>query len=397
MTGNWIIRNTNNDYLQIVGANDTHAGGSLMLCGNNSTYTQSTGDFSLKARWSTAMLKGYADGVLEWTGPVFKIGSTTINGDTIKRESSTSSLSIYGADTYTNGAYIQLHNGINDDGAFVFVSHTPTKSASLEGHATGSNQGSLTWCTNEVLTTANGLPLAGGAMSGVISKNADNSALTLKGGVVGNASAVLDLCGKDHPSAKGYFFLEANDGTNSKTLIGNPDGLLDWAGRGIVGGVNAEYFAIKGRNGANLILHDRNDTGKNGVYELIAENDAGYFRLEGHQDGYLHLQSAQYDYDLGSNAIVARDLKQNGYIKFVSGEIRQWGLTYNFLVGETYKDITLPLSFVNGFFSVVAIQQGAPTNGVMGCEVLGPSQFRIYRADSQYSNNSGCYWLAIGH
>lgn len=139
------------------------------------------------------------------------------------------------------------------------------------------------------------MPLAGGAMSGVISKNTDNSALTLKGGVVGNASAVLDLCGKDHPSAKGYFSLEANDGTNSKTLLGTPDGILDWG-----------------------------------------------------------------DKDLGGSAIVAKSLGKNGYIKYASGQIWQWGTFGN----EDSTTADFPIAFATNNVRIVATPQDDTRTGV---------------------------------
>lgn len=90
------------------------------------------------------------------------------------------------------------------------------------------------------------LPLAGGKMTGsLVSRNVDNSYITLAGGTAYGAGGYLGLYGKDaggnnslEKPAKGAFFLEANDGTNKKILNGMPDGTLDWGGKPIVRSVN---------------------------------------------------------------------------------------------------------------------------------------------------------------
>lgn len=79
-------------------------------------------------------------------------------------------------------------------------------------------------------------------MTGVINKNGilacnpDNGgSIFLLGGKssVDNGGALI-LYDKDHPNRKGYFLLQATDGTNAAGIIGKPDGTLTWNGKNIV-------------------------------------------------------------------------------------------------------------------------------------------------------------------
>lgn len=199
---------------------------------------------------------------------------------------------------------------------------------------------------------ANYLPLAGGQMTGsIIRRDRDNSELLLYGGNADNTGGFLELFGSTASNAN-KFRLQAGSETSAR-LEGNPNGSLTWGGTRILGSTPGTYLAVKGGNGATIILHGRAESGKNGGYELIAENDAGCCRLEGHQDGYLHLMSSQYDYDLGSSAIVAKSLgATNGYIKFADGRIKQWKrIMVENIPSNTYasQEITYDISFPNDY------------------------------------------------
>lgn len=66
--------------------------------------------------------------------------------------------------------------------------------------------------------------------SASLARTVDTSFLGLMGGNTASAGAVLELCGKNHASLKGYFRLHAKDGTNSVYMEGRPDGKLYWNG-----------------------------------------------------------------------------------------------------------------------------------------------------------------------
>lgn len=77
------------------------------------------------------------------------------------------------------------------------------------------------------------LPLAGGQMSGNITKNALDSILYLSGGrgwKLAENGARLALYGRDEPTNPGAFFLGAGSAQGEKSLVGSPDGTLTWGG-----------------------------------------------------------------------------------------------------------------------------------------------------------------------
>lgn len=87
----------------------------------------------------------------------------------------------------------------------------------------------------------NYLPLSGGTMTGYltmgaeyIERNVDNASLTLCGGTSYSNGAYVSLNGKDKSANAGVFYLVANDGTNSKSFKGNPDGTLTWGGNNVI-------------------------------------------------------------------------------------------------------------------------------------------------------------------
>lgn len=93
----------------------------------------------------------------------------------------------------------------------------------------------------------NPLSTAGGTMTGDIElsdtkqlKNTvDNGYLRFQGGTGDGNGARVVLSGKDRNSNNGDFEIVANDGTNSKTLLGKPDGTLTWDGKTVIVGTEA--------------------------------------------------------------------------------------------------------------------------------------------------------------
>lgn len=116
------------------------------------------------------------------------------------------------------------------------------------------------YATTSALNTAVAkyLPLAGGTMTGNILWGAQDVELKHKSGNVANRTMVrggftyndgasLYLNGKDRSADPGVFSLSASDGTNSKTLIGKPDGTFTWNGVKIATATDlAEYLPLSG-------------------------------------------------------------------------------------------------------------------------------------------------------
>lgn len=200
--------------------------------------------------------------------------------DIIKRNNDTNVIRINGGSAYENGASLSVFGKSNASNAGIFTlrANNGTNSCNLNGTPAGA----LTWGGNNVLTAANysnyALPLAGGAMTGTeITRSVDNSFIRISGGTSYNAKgASLWLHGKDQADYLGQFRLRSSDGTNTKTLIGKPDGTLSWDGSvylssdGVYGvdltgqtiDLNTCYSTI---SGAVKLFHCNTDGGSNNI------------------------------------------------------------------------------------------------------------------------------------
>lgn len=105
------------------------------------------------------------------------------------------------------------------------------------------------------------LPLSGGTMTGGISfTGVENVIRTLDtnhwfrffAGPTSDDGARLSLAGKDIPNQNGEFHLVANDGTNESTLLGKPDGTLQFVGKNIVRSINGVNAGVAG----DVVLND---------------------------------------------------------------------------------------------------------------------------------------------
>lgn len=297
--------------------------------------------------------------------------------------------------------------------------------ADVSASTTHPNADTAHWKLSDLATKddlANYLPLAGGAMSGVISRNADNSALTLKGGVLGNACANMDLCGKDHPNAKGYFYLEANDGNNSKTLIGNPNGTLTWGGANILTDANGGYLPLSGgamdnsatikqgddshyiqllggtngQNGGLLILNGATSPNASTEGNFLLRARWSTATLAGYEDGRLTWAGN----DLGGASIVAKSLGTNGYIKYASGLTIQWGYVAPSSAMVDNVAVSFPISFLNACVGVYeqSIGTNPDADGAMVWRQINSvttSGFKFSRMGTMVE--TGKYWFAIGY
>lgn len=119
------------------------------------------------------------------------------------------------------------------------------------------------------------LPLSGGKMSGNITRNADNSTLSICGGTNIDKSATLHLNGKDRADYSGEFHLVTSNGTNKYRLKGAPNGTLTWNEKNIVRSVNG----VNADDNGNVKLQGGTGGAITGKIEWFAFNTA--------PDGYL--------------------------------------------------------------------------------------------------------------
>ena len=174
-------------------------------------------------------------------------GSITLKGgnNSIVAPTDDSFIEIEGGTTYDKGAKLSLYGkDYSNGGQFRLSSHDGTSYKHLVGYPNGD----MTWCGNEVLTTANGLPLSGGTLvgniifdrdSGHIFKQDANGRMLVRGGTsTGNDGASLYLNGEGYSSNGGCFILKTAKGDTSSEFYGNPNGTLMWGGKNIVRSVN---------------------------------------------------------------------------------------------------------------------------------------------------------------
>ena len=148
------------------------------------------------------------------------------------------SLQLYGGTDSTSSRLI-LFGKANSTypGAFSLEARDDSNAMSLYGAPSGT----LIWGGNDIITAA------GGTMTGTLTlkspavianqtvtsrRNVTDSWNLLLGGTSDSNGAYLRLDGSTS-SMTGSFTLKANDGTNSKTLVGSPDGTLTWGGKNV--------------------------------------------------------------------------------------------------------------------------------------------------------------------
>jgi hypothetical protein len=231
---------------------------------------------------------------------------------------------------------------------------------------------------------ANYLPLAGGSMTGTkINRNVDTSKLVLGGGSTGGA--LLEIYGKnfsDEPALKGGFAVYTNDGTNSKVFKGVPNGTLTWGNANVLTDANGGYLPLSGGTMTGVIYRSRqypyymrifggpegekcasidlmgagfDDTDKNsGRVVLTAKSDIDTDRTQVFikRDGRITAEIPAYNspIDIAGSAIVSKSLGTNGYIKYASGLIMQWGQSSN--VTRWDFPITFPTAVIGVYAGI---------------------------------------------
>lgn len=155
------------------------------------------------------------------SGPV-----TSDNEMMLKSARNTNRSLICGATNWDKGAHLVLTGeGGSSSGNFELTSRNGSNSHTLNGKA----DGSLTWDGENIVTSAGGV-----YSSPIIAKQSTaTSYTTICGGTGTGDGARAVLCSKGN-SDTGQFKLYASDGTNSKALVGKPDGTLYWGGSSLI-------------------------------------------------------------------------------------------------------------------------------------------------------------------
>lgn len=171
------------------------------------------------------------------------------------------------------------------------------------------SDGTVTWTVRKNASTQDltgYLPLRGGAMTGSdITRNVDNSALSLRGGSDYEKGGSLELYGKDYDitDITGAFRLIAKKDAYVRYLTGTPAGDLTWDGN-----------------------------------------------------------------SLDKSAVVAESLGVNGYRKYASGLIEQWGKV-DVEAGTYENTFSFPITFPTAVSSILAVQYSDKTAGLFTCAV----------------------------
>jgi hypothetical protein len=91
--------------------------------------------------------------------------------------------------------------------------------------------------------------------------------------------------------------------------------------------------------------------------------------------------------------VITQSLGLNGYTKWASGKIEQWGHITDVVGNDSY--LTFPIEFPTACFSIVATLNMDATGNDYVYETkirsLSNTQARLF------INGSGCYWYAIGY
>lgn len=121
----------------------------------------------------------------------------------------------------------------------------------IVGNVKGNVEGNVKGTAAKAIADKNGkkidetyLPRTGGTMTGaivksggstILSRDTDDGATQIVGGINGDRTAYLNLYGADYPteSSRGSFTLSAGNGEKTSRLIGKPDGTLTWVGKNV--------------------------------------------------------------------------------------------------------------------------------------------------------------------
>lgn len=151
-----------------------------------------------------------------------------------------------------------------------------------------------------------------------------------------------------------------------------------------------------GRNpGVYLFSKDSNDANK-GIFNISAGNGEVGHNLMGYPDGRLKWGSN----DLAGSAIVAKSFGENGYVKYVSGLIIQWGEVHiNPYDGlKIYTNFRFPISFTSK--PKMVLGKGWPQS-MKPCSLeaepdISEFKLNVWNFTNSEFDNGVVSWIAIG-
>ena len=239
------------------------------------------------------------------------------------------------------------------------------------------------------------LPLAGGTMTGVINRNgvlagnpADGGNISLRGGTssFSNGGALV-LYDKDHSDRKGYFLLQAGDGTNIVNFYGKPDGTLVWGNYNVL----RDYFARANNTGTIQLFSGTGYTtcGFLQLYGALYNESPGEFKLGAADGTNVHTLIGKPDGQLlwdGVSLLGQAQKSLNGYTKLPNGIIIQWGSTSS---TASSVSATFPVAFT----AAPIVIPHSPSDGV-GIAVSATTTSATFTVSSGSINVK---YIAIGY
>lgn len=159
-------------------------------------------------------------------------------------------------------------------------------------------------------------------------------------------------------------------------------------------GSDSPFIFLNGNNG-----NGSNEKGKIVIcaQDLTSMNESTFLTL--YPDGRFQLRShgMPSTMDIRAAGIIRQSINLNGYIKYASGLILQWGRTKiadtSLIQGVYIKQISLPISFSDNQYSVVLTKNSI--DKIAGAQAIYMSSFNIVCESDM--TNSTYYWFAIGY
>lgn len=239
------------------------------------------------------------------------------------------------------------------------------------------------------------LPLAGGTMTGVINRNgilagnpANGGNISLRGGTSSfNNGGALVLYDKDNPDRKGYFLLQAGDGTNIVNFCGKPDGTLVWGNYNVL----RDYFTRANNTGTIQLFSGTGYTtcGFLQLYGALHSENPGEFKLGAADGTNVHTLVGKPDGQLlwdGVSLLGQAQKSLNGYTKLPNGIIIQWGSTAS---TASSVSATFPIAFT----AAPIVIPHSPSDGV-GIAVSATTTSATFTISSGSINVK---YIAIGY
>lgn len=167
-------------------------------------------------------------------------------------------------------------------------------------------------------------------------------------------------------------------------------------GNNIARNVNSSLLTVFGginyEGGAAISLYGKDSTSYTGNFLVNAKNGSNEKWLLGKPDGTLTWGGNSLD----KSAVVAESLGTNGYRKYASGLIEQWGHIPD-VTANTNTIVTFPISFTSTYETYFSVVQGNnidlyPICKSVGSSVTGANDSVRCNADAQYIS-----WRAIGY